>query len=46
MSARPARRGFTTPITLPMSAGEAAPVDATAAATIASISDCESCAGK
>jgi hypothetical protein len=46
MSARPASLGFTTPITFPMSAGDFAPVAASASAMIASISACASCCGR
>jgi hypothetical protein len=45
MSARPASFGFSTPITLPISCGPAAPVCATAACTSAAISSSDICAG-
>ena len=46
MSARPASPGFRTPITLPMSAGDFAPVAASASATAASSSACDICFGR
>jgi hypothetical protein len=46
MSALPASFGLTIAITLPIPAGPAAPVEATASAIIASISASDACAGR